>query len=1811
MSQFEWAPAPRFPLIVLNRFFIALPLLLLTPLAAYGQGQNNPIEPEPVALTVSVSPDRVPVNSGTATLTWSADNARYCSVDGTARAASGSVTVGPWSTAGIKTILVECWNNGKAGYAADTLSVTVYGVPKPVITTTLSKTLLEAGVDKFTVAYSATNAKSCMLGGTKYPVSGSATLGPYAVGKHSLTFSCSGDGGETSHTIDWEAINRVSVSASASPASVKADGTSKVRVSWTGANADSCTLDGASAAKSDSKTFGPYSYSEAGNKSATVSCTNRLGSKSAAASWTVVALPPTVTAKLSQSSVIAGKEKVDLSWTSGNADSCSYGGKTRAVNGKISDLGPFAVGEHSFTVSCVGKGGAASGTARLTATVADPDTDGDGIPDSTDPDDDNDGMPDVWENANGLDRLKNDAAGDPDGDGDTNLTEYNNGTDPQSHETPQILTASLSKSRIYKNESVTFTWSSKYATACRPEWKSSTARDFANDGDWAPSGKVTYSGADFDPGTHTYEFYCTGGGKESARKTITLTVLAVADPDTDGDGIPDSTDPDDDNDGMPDVWEVANKLDPLKDDAGLDPDGDGDTNLTEYNNGTDPQSHETPQILTASLSKSRIYQNESVTFTWSSKYATACRPEWKSSAARDFANDGDWAPSGKVTYSGADFDPGTHTYEFYCVGGGKESARKTITLTVLAVADPDTDGDGVPDSTDPDDDNDGMPDVWEVANKLDPLKDDAGLDPDGDGDTNLTEYTNGTDPKEHETPQLLTASLSRSEIRRGESTTFAWNSKYATACHPEWKSSTAPDFPIGTDLGPSGELTFRGADFDPGTHTYEFYCSGGGKHSPRKTIVLKVLAAADSDTDGDGIPDSRDPDDDNDGMPDVWENANGLDRLKHDAGLDPDGDGDTNLTEYTNGTDPLKHEVAQLLEFRLVRANVFSDEAAEFDWNSLYASYCRFAGDSMNLGTSGPLISEKGQFKAGTWEIAMHCAGPGGNSSERTVTLTVADRPETPDPPEPPVVVQSRGFTGDFGLFRVEFANETDGDAKLAAQHLLVQNGNSSANSAIRDFAMKESTTYDDFQLTSATAAWLTPNDGVAKMATRPVLGDYNHDGYTDLAIVNLSAERFPGLDRIVYARPDGDDYIPTRATRFNANTKDFFGKLADWIGGQADIDDDFDFEFRRRGDGGENAVRDAQESEAGAKPRMSLQLAGASLKPLNGGQSFTDPNKPPPNSALPAECRNHLRFCSLVYVPKGTKALSLRFGRTEFPGTVFAPSDAISDEYKAKAASVVIALATGDVTAAAGRWVAVLVDVFVGWILGGGSSSSAPSLGEQDAALLWETILRRVGSTGTIEVGSPEAAKLEELLEIYLRVKVLDGALTDAALETLPAIIAHTGAARDGAPGDILAVLEHVRGRLVLPRKLPVTPVVPPGTVKCEGSHCIPIGCDKDGNCLNTACEATSTDSSARSSQGAAESETAKSCLTEIEIVEICHSGRTNPDMRTDPRYKKFCDKDGKPFGIPICSIEITSITSADNFAIRSAGSTQTVFGGPVMPRIRAEAKTVPANATVTWKASITYDIDEPLSCSGATYPIVSPEVEGKGKALQLGANAFSGIYGGDLTVTATCSAAGMFDSRVSAEREITAQEPTPAQKNRAFADFFPGAPFIKGLETGRPGSGEQAISDLKRLACAESDITQFKAGLPFLGPTSDVGLMQICSEQTVGSFWNYRANVDKGAEILKGKVGPARTWLNTFVTNMNFPMAAITDDALRKEALFRYKWGNRTADKRFSYLEWDNREGKWVAIHEDDNNSRGEYMDGPNGILNKYVNGVCLNDV
>jgi hypothetical protein len=85
-------------------------------------------------------------------------------------------------------------------------------------------------------------------------------------------------------------------------------------------------------------------------------------------------------------------------------------------------------------------------------------------------------------------------------------------------------------------------------------------------------------------GTLTVPVTVNDGTTDSVVFNLIMEVIG----DNDGDGIPDVDDPDDDNDGMPDDWEAQYGLNPLLNDAALDKDEDGYSNLEEYEAGTDP-----------------------------------------------------------------------------------------------------------------------------------------------------------------------------------------------------------------------------------------------------------------------------------------------------------------------------------------------------------------------------------------------------------------------------------------------------------------------------------------------------------------------------------------------------------------------------------------------------------------------------------------------------------------------------------------------------------------------------------------------------------------------------------------------------------------------------------------------------------------------------------------------------------------------------------------------------------------------------------------------------------------------------------------------------------------------------------------------------------------------------------------------------------------------------------------------------------------------------------------------------------------------
>jgi len=257
---------------------------------------------------------------------------------------------------------------------------------------------------------------------------------------------------------------------------------------------------------------------------------------------------------------------------------------------------------------------------------------------------DADGMPDYWEDLHGLN--KNDPADadlDGDGDGLTNLEEFNAYTDPTSPDTDgdgltdgeEVHTYGTDPTKADTDGDGLPDGVELHALGTNP-LDADTDDDGLGDGE-----EVDVHGTDplvvdtdgdglgdgfeveygFDPLSDSGE--ASEDGDEDGLTNLEE-YQAGSNPtlaDTDGDGLTDGaevhthgtdpTNPDTEGDGMPDGWEAFYGLDPLVDDAAEDPDGDGWTNLQEFEEGTDPTDGASrPPVLEgySISSNSQLYQ---------------------------------------------------------------------------------------------------------------------------------------------------------------------------------------------------------------------------------------------------------------------------------------------------------------------------------------------------------------------------------------------------------------------------------------------------------------------------------------------------------------------------------------------------------------------------------------------------------------------------------------------------------------------------------------------------------------------------------------------------------------------------------------------------------------------------------------------------------------------------------------------------------------------------------------------------------------------------------------------------------------------------------------------------------------------------------------------------------------------------------------------------------------------------------------------------------------------------------------------------
>ena len=403
-------------------------------------------------------------------------------------------------------------------------------------------------------------------------------------------------------------------------------------------------------------------------------------------------------------------------------------------------------------------------------------------------DTDGDLMSDEWEIANGLNPAVDDSALDPDGDGFTNLEEYNAGTDPQVANLLNIAVDFFGEFIVDTSIIVIDNDSDSMAD----EWEgvnglNTNLNDSAFDPDGDGYTNLEEYNAGTDPQVADDDTYSQAESDTNTVDTGGYALGYVAD--TDGDG-------------MPDWWEDEYGLDPGVDDSGDDPDGDGYTNLQEYLVGLSP-------IVANTLG----------------------------------------------------------------VGWGISLDFTTDTMTLVL-----------------DSDFDGMSDIWEVANGLNPFVDDAGLDPDGDGRTNIEEYNANTNP--HVDDWL---GPDRYASLYFTTDTGGFNGGYSD----DTDGDGLPDW---WELEHGGGITSMAPGDNPDGDAFtnlEEYNAG----TDPNIFDLIIVYSAESDdftVDTSGLF----TDSDGDGIPDWWELQYGGDSTGMDPNADGDGDGASNYEEFVAGSNP-------------------------------------------------------------------------------------------------------------------------------------------------------------------------------------------------------------------------------------------------------------------------------------------------------------------------------------------------------------------------------------------------------------------------------------------------------------------------------------------------------------------------------------------------------------------------------------------------------------------------------------------------------------------------------------------------------------------------------------------------------------------------------------------------------------------------------------------------------------------------------------------------------------------------------------------
>jgi RHS repeat-associated protein len=306
------------------------------------------------ALTVGISADPDLIMAWeSSTLTWTSENADTCSIEPDFGAVdlSGSTTVSP-----AETTTYTITATGSLGTVTDSVTVAVT-YPVPVVSMSADPESIQIG-DSATLTWDSTYADSCVIDRDigSVDLSGSITVSPSETTTYTIT--ATGSGGSAMESVTVTVIYPPTVSVGADPEIIQIGDTTTL--TWDSENTDTCEIDQGigSVDLSGSTTASPNETT-----TYTITATGPLSTATDSVTVTVTDPMPTVSISADPLSIQPG-ETSTLSWTSGNADSCTIepGIGSVAVNGSI----PVSPTETTtYTISVTGLGLTARSEVRI------------------------------------------------------------------------------------------------------------------------------------------------------------------------------------------------------------------------------------------------------------------------------------------------------------------------------------------------------------------------------------------------------------------------------------------------------------------------------------------------------------------------------------------------------------------------------------------------------------------------------------------------------------------------------------------------------------------------------------------------------------------------------------------------------------------------------------------------------------------------------------------------------------------------------------------------------------------------------------------------------------------------------------------------------------------------------------------------------------------------------------------------------------------------------------------------------------------------------------------------------------------------------------------------------------------------------------------------------------------------------------------------------------------------------------------------------------------------------------------------------